>query len=286
MSVGDASRWQAEWERGRRTYPHVALLLAEFDAHLGSVAGPSAAPLAHAEDLYLACACARGLPAALAAFDALLNDVSVWVRRVDASPDFADEVRQRLRERLLLPPSGGGRPRIAEYNGAGTLRAWLRIAAARTALNLRRNRDDQPMAPLDLAEHQEPALAALSVEPELRALRGEHQDTLRQAMRDAFVWLSREERTALRLQYGARLTTERIATVLQVDRSTAVRRLAQARSRMLVETRRLLGERLRLSPPEVDSLIDALRESLELSLTDLLRTLHEDDPPPDGSDDR
>jgi RNA polymerase sigma-70 factor (ECF subfamily) len=272
MGLCGASRWQQEWERGRFAHPHVALSRAAFDEHLDGLADPSASPLAHAEDLFLACACARGLPAALASFDALLDAVPGWVRRVDDSPDFADEVRQRLRERLLVRPEGGGAPRIAEYSGAGTLRAWLRIAAARTALNLRRNRDDRPMAPLELADGQEPALAAFGTEPELQALRGERQDALRRALRDAFLWLSREERTALRLQYGASLTTEQIATALQTSRATAVRRLSQARTRLLGETRRLLGERLRLSPAEIDSFIDASREGLELSLTGLLRT--------------
>ncbi len=273
-SVGEA-RWHAEWERGRRAHPRVALSLDDFAAHLDVVAGEGWAP-GHAEDLYLACACGRGLPSAFEAFEALLIDVPAWVRHLHASPDLVDEVRQQLRERLLVASPAGGRPRIADYGGVGSLRAWLRVAATRLALNLRRNRDDQPMASLDQAE-QEPALTALSAAPELRVLRGRHQQTLLQAMRDAFLWLSREERTVLRLQYSARLTIEQIARALRVDPATVKRRLSQARTNMLNETRRLLGERLRLSIAEVDSLIDALRESFELSLSALFRTL-----PPDG----
>src|SRR5581483_4498624 len=95
-------------------------------------------------DLYLACACARGVPAALAALDrAVLLRVPAFICRVSTDAAFADEVRQQLRERLLVAPPGGA-PKIAEYGGAGALHAWVRVAALRTALNLRRNRDDQP----------------------------------------------------------------------------------------------------------------------------------------------
>lgn len=280
MADGDPSRWQPDWERGRAAYPRVALSLADFAGHAERVvkAGP---PLAHADDLYLACACALGVPEALAAFEGLLTDVPAWVRRVQSSPDGVDEVRQHLRERLLVAPAGE-RPRIAEYGGAGPLRSWLRVATARIAMNLRRNRDDRPMAPLDHAACDEPALAALSLEPELRMLRGEHQDTLRLVMRDAFVRLSPEERTALRMQYVARMTNVQIATALRVHRLTVGRLLNQARTSMLGETRRLLGERLRLSNPEVDDLIEALRESLDLSLTSLLQTLSGPAPPSGG----
>jgi RNA polymerase sigma-70 factor, ECF subfamily len=282
MSLDAEARWGAEWQRGCQAHPRVALSLADFAAHAEGATGGAGPPLAHADDLFLACACALAIPAALAAFDRLLADVPAWVRHVEASPDLADEVSQRLRERLLVAPAGG-RPRIVEYNGAGPLRAWLRVAAARTALNLRRNRGDRPMAPLEFVDQEGPALFAAGAEPELHVLRGAHQDTLREAMRDAFVWLSQEERTVLRLQYSARMTTEQIATALRLHRATVVRRLSQARTRMLGETRRLLSERLRLSGAETDALIDALRDDLDLSLTSLLQTVSEPGPRPGGS---
>src|SRR5262249_39146452 len=58
-------------------------------------------------DLSLACACARGDARALAVFDAtVLREVPRYVAHVDASPAFADDVCQRLRERLFVanPP--------------------------------------------------------------------------------------------------------------------------------------------------------------------------------------
>lgn len=273
-SRGDA-RWRAEWERGRRAHPRVALSLAQFATHLDEIAGSKGAP-AHVEDLYLACGCARALPAALEAFDALLTDVAAWIKHVSTSPDLVDEVRQQLRERLLLAPSPGARPRVAEYGGAGSLRAWLRVTAVRTALNLGRHRNERCTESIDQAE-REHTLTALSPGPELRLLCASHQAALSRAMRDAFSWLPREERLALRMHYAARLTVERIARATRVDPATVKRRLSRARTNMRNETRRLLSERLRLSLSEVDGLIEVLRAGFDLSLTVLLRTL-----PPEG----
>src|SRR5262245_22986013 len=96
------------WESGRSAWPGLELpapvwvrhlaahLPAEEDAEgfLASV---------HASDLYLACACALGDPAALVAFDrSILSQVPSFLSRVDSSPAFVDELRQLLREKLLV----------------------------------------------------------------------------------------------------------------------------------------------------------------------------------------
>src|SRR5580658_856001 len=68
----------------------------------GRASEPAPAEL-HASDLFLAAACARGHPEALAAFDeSFLSHVAAYVARLNPSAEFADEVRQRLREKLLV----------------------------------------------------------------------------------------------------------------------------------------------------------------------------------------
>src|SRR5438552_1945842 len=72
---------------------------------LAADALPAAIAALHAEDLHLACACASGSPAALSAFDrSILSGGALRpaLKRIDASAAFADEVRQSLREKLLL----------------------------------------------------------------------------------------------------------------------------------------------------------------------------------------
>src|SRR5262245_10912398 len=137
MSEALAEGIQGMWQQGRTRWPELPLELADFARHVLSrsgPAGPSASGGLNAEDLYLACCCARGEPAALEAFDrTVLDGVAAFVAHIDPSPSFADEVRQLLRTRLLLPAEGAP-PRIGEYAGAGTLRGWVRVIAVRTAL--------------------------------------------------------------------------------------------------------------------------------------------------------
>src|ERR1700732_3744202 len=100
MQHGQMVQWIPAWERGRHAWPAFEISLEDFSAHITArlePAAPADPALPHAEDLYLCCACARALPAALIALDRLLADVPAWVRHLDPSSDFADEIRQRLR---------------------------------------------------------------------------------------------------------------------------------------------------------------------------------------------
>lgn len=261
------------WQGGQRAWPEFALPAPAFIQHLAARAPPGDArrflAVVAGSDLYLACACAQGLPAALAALDrTILARVPSFIARVSADPSFIDEVRQHLRERLLLATPGAA-PKIAEYSGAGALQAFVRVAALRTALNLRRNRDDQPHSDVD--ERTVQALPG-SLDAELRYVQERHRADLLSALRDAFAGLPQEQRHVLRLHFASGLTAVRIAQALQVDRTTVGRWLASARATVLTETRRLLRERLRLSPHEVDSLIATLRSQLGASITGLLQS--------------
>lgn len=262
---------RALWEGGRAAWPAVPLPAEDFVRHLAAhwpAAGDGAAFLGSvdAADFYLACACVQGAPAALLAFDrAILASVPAFVARIDPSPAFADEVRQILRTRLLLSEDGAP-PRLAGYAGTGALLGFVRVAAVRTALNLRRNRDDRPREDLDEATVGEIAQA-----PEVELLRAQHQQAFSAALREAFLRLSPANRNLLRMHFAGGLGGERIAQLLQVNRSTVVRSLARIRMEMFQEVRRLLQGRLRLPPAELESFIRAMRSRLSLSITSLLR---------------
>src|SRR3954471_23589680 len=87
--------WEAAWKTARAAWPGVELTLVQFAAHARArlefdATGPGCA---HVADLYLAAACLVGHPAALAALErGFLVRVAAQVRRIDASPAFADEV--------------------------------------------------------------------------------------------------------------------------------------------------------------------------------------------------
>lgn len=254
------------WESGRAAWPEVELSAEDFVRHLASHRLDGDLAALYGGDLYLACACSQGTASALAAFErAILPNVPAFVARIDSSPAFADEVRQLLRTKLLVAAEGAA-PKIGEYAGAGSLLGWIKVAAVRTALNLRRNREDRPHAEIDDA-----TVGQIALEPEVDVLRAQHQQTFQTALRDAFQSLSAEDRNILRMHFAGGLTGDRIAELMQVNRSTIVRRLARIRMEMFQETRRLLSQRLRLPPAELDSFIQAMRSRLNLSLTSLLK---------------
>jgi RNA polymerase sigma-70 factor, ECF subfamily len=251
---------------GAKLAPHVFVrFVAERLAAAGG--GPELLARLHGADLFLACACAGGQPAALAAFERRCSAVSATLRRYgDAA--FVADVLQDLRERMLL--GGPGRaPRIREYSGQGSLDGWFRVAAVRHALNSARR---GPRArEEDLSA--DPLLEA--PDPELRAMKREHRDAFAAAVREALATLRPEDRTLISLYLSDKLTIPQIGAIFQVNRSTVVRRLADCRMQILDEVRRRLVERLKMGRDEADSLIRFLQSQLDASV---LKVLGEDNP--------
>ena len=86
------------------------------------------------DDLYLACGCAAGDAAALAAFERHCGPaISRAFATVGVSPDERADLGQVLRQRLLVAQAGRAAPRIASYEARGSLPAWVRVVAAREA---------------------------------------------------------------------------------------------------------------------------------------------------------
>lgn len=272
----------ALFDAGRQAFPDVPLESADFIAHLadrllaeqaepegGTAIAPGLVDKLSGKDLYLTCACAKGLPQALAAFErTYLSQVPMFVGHINRSPDFADEVQQILRVNLLVGRDGTP-PRITEYAGRGALHAWLRISAVRVALRLSRKRvvDGQDGEGQDgIAALVEPALG-----PELAHIKDRYQSEFKRALQEAVAGLTSQQRNLLRLQLHAGLTGDQIAALYKVNRSTVTRWLSAARSDILSVAQRLLQERLRLSPQEFQSLAGVVVSQLSLSLSRVLR---------------
>lgn len=259
----------AALEAGRAVWPQVALDPLEFIAHLAGRV-PDAPDLAgaigelYAADLYLACACARGETRALACFDEhfLAAAGRTWRSRHPLA-DFADEVRQLLRVRLLVS-DGGGPPRIAGYSGRGPLAAWVRMAATRLGLDLRRR--ERPGA----RDEDELTLEARGDDPELEYLKTRYAAELNEALHTTLAALSARTANVLRLHYQEGMTVDAIGTMYRVSGRTVQRWLAEARRTILGETRRLLSERLGLTDSRLDSLIGLVRSRLDISISQYL----------------
>ncbi len=292
--VEGASRWpEAEGlelalrklvSEAEGAFPNLGLPASEFvklvAAQLGEVADPVAALASlRAADLYLACACARGIPSALAEFERAYLSHLPGLTRIDPSPAFADEVRQVLREKLFIGvsrreraakdvPAAPTRPKIAEYSGRGELGGWVRVVALRTALNVRRPRVDSEVGcDDDIADQALPD----TDNPEVAYLKTRYKEQFTAAFRRALGALSSEQRTLLRLYYLNGTTTLRLAAIFHTSRPSISRRLSELREQIFTETRRCLQAELRLTEKEFASLAGALRSQLDISLTSLLK---------------
>lgn len=215
--------------------------------------------LDHAADLYLAFSCASGLPAALAALERVyLTQVPRYIAHLGVTTEQAEEVRQRLAERLLV----GEAPRIAEYSGKGPLGGWLRVSAIRIALDLLRAQRDEVRDP-DLA------LAQLADDdPNLALLKARYRPTIDRALRELGRTLPPRQANLLRLHYAQGVSLEQLARTYGVHRATITRWIAQARAEVVDGLFERLRAELKLSRDEFDSLVPAVLSQLSLSLTE------------------
>ncbi len=241
---------------------------AAVDAHVRAAIAGGAAP-AHAADLALAFAVAAGDPVATRRFEAQVGgELVAAARAIDRDPAFVDEICQLARVRLIV--GDGGLPRIAGYRGAGSLRAWVAIAARRLALNARRAAD-----PGDADTRGSDALAELvdrEPDPALRHLRTLYRTEFREAMTAAaLAALGDRERALLRLRYVDGLELAQLGRMYRVHESTASRWLAAARAQVATSARAQLMARLAITTDTADSVARMVASGLDLSVARLLR---------------
>jgi RNA polymerase sigma-70 factor (ECF subfamily) len=274
--------WRPSWEalsplesalsqahaEGAARWPTVAVAAARFARYLAArVEGEpprQGDPFPHASELYLACAIVDRQAGALAAFERdYLPAIPSAVARFRLSPDQLDEVRQTLRRQLLL--HDGQRPaRLADWSGRGPLAAWLRVAAVRAAIKLRRGPADAQVE-LDALER----LADAHPSPEAAAMAAQGRASLRAALAQAIRTLAPREQTVLRQHYLDELTLDQLAALHRVHRTTVAYWVERAAERLLKRTRQALAFGQKLSSSDCDSLLRHARSQLNTSLRGL-----------------
>lgn len=260
---GIAETIAAAWREGPplldELWPELARCVPEgtSDAEL-----PEALARLHAVELHLAFACRREHPGALARFEREhVASLGPAVGRVDSSPAFVDEVKQRVRTKLLVG-DGEGPPKIAHYTGQGELRTWVRVVAVREALSsVRAERrralvSDEPLM----------ALEASATGPELGALKEQYREHFSLAFREALHELEPAQRNLLRLHYLHGLSIDELGRLLDVHRSSAARRIVKTRQDLLSRTRRGLLARLEIGRQDFDQLMGLIASRLDLSI--------------------
>jgi RNA polymerase sigma-70 factor (ECF subfamily) len=212
-------------------------------------------------------ACALGDAAALQAFEATyVPEVERAVARVDSRPAFVADAVQTVRERLLVRRADKP-PRILEYGGRASLRAWVAAVALRVALGQRRGRAAGPYAELESGTG-----APNAGSPELDVLRARYKEEFDGSLRTALADLGPRERSLLRLHLVERMSIDALATSYGVSRATAARWLAGARQAVFERTRNAFCEKTKVSASEFESIAAILKDDLEVSLATQLGT--------------
>lgn len=260
------------WEKARERWPAVALPAEPFLTHLAERLPESGEPLEallgalSVSELYLACACVRGLPPALELFERHYLAKLPGLLRGPRQPDaLLDDVCQVARVKLLVHTPEGP-PKLAEYRGRGALLSWVRVTAVRIALKLQAG--EKPV--VDDADTVIPALPAPGVDAELDLLKRRYHADFRQAVREAFAVLSADERHHLRLYFVDQLSMYELAALFRVNQSTVSRWLKAARQRVYEETQRRLQARLGLSARDFQSFLAVLDSQLEVGISQVL----------------
>jgi RNA polymerase sigma-70 factor, ECF subfamily len=242
-----------------------------FRARLLSAFEGGRAPVAvseiHAVDLYLACACAAGLPSAVSEFAArYLSPVDIYLKRFRNSPIRAEDVRRDLEDTLLFGRAGSP-PRIGQYNGRAPLERFVAVAARNAAVSMLRAQQR------GFGEDFNALASQLASPPEgsesLVAAR--YEGVIREALRVALVSLDRRQRTIVRLHLAQGVTLTQIARMLKVHQSTVSRSLDAAIQVIYVEIRRQLQGLEGMNSSEMRSIVRDVRNRIDLSLSRVLR---------------
>ncbi len=222
-------------------------------------------------DLYVASACAEGDARAIAAFERrYFGEVFHAVRRSTRLQSSDDDVAQLVRERIFVAREGAP-PRIAEYRGLGSVRAWLRVVASRVVLGLvAKPERDTPTDAEVLAD-----LAAGEGDFELEHLKRVYRADFKAAVTDALLALDPKNRNLLSYAFAQKLDVDRVGAIYGVHRATAARWIVKARQALVDETRRAMMARLGATDAEVDSIVNMIQSRFDMTLGSMLRI---DDP--------
>ncbi len=175
--------------------------------------------------------------------------------------DLADAT-QTLWTKLLTANDPGRAPRLARYAGHGPLAGWLRVCAAREAVNARRqHRRFEPLRDMT-AE-----FVSTSFDLEAALARAEAAPLVRTALNDVLGQLPAKFQNLLRHRFIDRLSSEELASMYGVHRATVDRWIVRVRESVLAATRRAVQAQLDLRPDSARSLVDAIVADLEMSFS-------------------
>ncbi len=220
-------------------------------------------------DLYLACACSKGMGPAISAFDRdYMKEVDIALARMRIGPPRLNDVKQLVRQRLFVGGGTAGAPtsagKISEYGGRGDLRRWVRSVAVRTCLNELRKGKREVLVDDDqlIAQHT----VSTADDPEVEYMKRTYASEFKASFADALAQLGAREQTLLRYHHVDGLNIDEIGAIYRVHRVTAFRWIEKAKEQLVKSTLEHLRARLKLPSAELDSVLRMIRSQIHLSL--------------------
>jgi len=219
----------------------------------------------HVADLYFACACLAGVPAAAEAFQRTMSPEIAWsVARVTTEPSVAEDIAQAIYAKLFLAVEGAA-AKIAGYAGEGELRTWIRVVAGRMAIDhVRQARRQGSLSDTLLNE-----VGTTAEDPVLAQLRVRYRDALKDALASVLAGLEPRDRNLLRFRLAG-LTADQIGRMYGAHRVTVQRWFARVRREIGERTRALIESRLGVAGAELESVARLADSQLALSVGRLL----------------
>ncbi len=249
--------------RGQAAWPYLALAPEAYLPYLAvRIGGMDDLVDLNVEDLFVACAAVHRDPRALQSIEArYFGDIDAALRKMNLPAPRIDDVKQTVRRQLFVGEDGKP-PRIAQYNGKGELRAWLRVTAVRAALKVIRKEKRETVASDDaIFEH-----GTSDADPELAYIKEVYRDKFRAAFQSALDSLGDRDKTFLRQHVVDGLSIDDLAALNQIHRATAARWLAKAKETLLVATRRIFMQSAHVSRGECDSILRMVQSQLDATI--------------------
>lgn len=246
--------------------PDLALFAAALANTLDHAANVEAGVAALAQlavaDLYLAAACARGDSRALRWFERSCGpELDRVIARSPGLGLSAAEFGQLVIVRLVLA-APERQAKILSYRGQGSLRAWVRVTAARLVIDLSRRRAEPAGSDALLDQ------LSSGEDLELEHLRDRFGPELQASFAAALAQLSVRQRNLLRQRHIHDISADALARLYAVHRSTVFVWLEQARVALLGHIRTALLARV--PGHELDSVVGVLGSRLDVSVRRLL----------------
>jgi RNA polymerase sigma-70 factor, ECF subfamily len=215
-------------------------------------------------DFYLAFACSHQLASSIETFHRMYGGrIAAIGRRFGESQSFADELLQRVFEKLFVPRSEQEEPGIAQYRAEAPLSAWVNTVARRIAF-----RQVKSARPERLLDDELLAQEISDVcDQELLLLREQHRDVVRDALACALRRMPAREQRFLKMNLVAGVSMDRIGKIYGISQSSVSRKIQRAILNVISEAKAEACEKLRISTGEVDSIFKLIQSCIDLTLS-------------------